>query len=61
MMGSTEYHSEPYIAAFTGTLSRYQQWIFSKPCPRVVKGAAYILMIYKKTGTVYLVPLEEKL
>jgi len=47
---------DTFIAGFTGILSRYKNWTFTKPNPRIVKGETYILLI-DEAGLVKLLPL----
>lgn len=57
--------NEPFTAAFTGTLSTFhaadgRRFTFQKPCPRVVKGAAYIMKLDTETNTITMIPVNRR-
>ena len=45
---------ESFVADFTGVLSRYKNWTFTKPCPQIDKGVTYVITI-AETGKVSLI------
>ena len=57
--------NEPFAAAFTGTLSTFhaadgRRFTFTKPCPRVVKGAAYVMKLDTETNTITMTPVNPR-
>ena len=56
---------EPFIAAFTGTLSTFhtadgRRFTFKKPCPKVVKGAAYMMKLDTEMHTITMIPVNPR-
>lgn len=55
--------NEPFTAAFTGTLSTFhaadgRRFTFTKPCPKVVKGEAYMMQLNTETNTIKMIPVN---